>query len=177
MAENTMERIFAPIAVDDTNSRLGPIGECTALNVADVVLSAGQGTVIVRQGMGDGDRAVLLNAALRASLARWLTDRSAYPAATLEPALFLSRHGRRLAARTIDLIIRQLGERTDVALSAHTLRHTCLPDLVRTGDDLVRVAAIAGHKRLETTRRYHLSREVDRRPLGETEMEDLNVGH
>ncbi len=140
------------------------IGECAALNVADVVLSAGHGTVIVRQG--DDDRVVPLNAALRASLARWLTDRAAYPAATLEPALFLSRHGRRLAARTIDLIIRQLGERADVALPAHTLRHTCLTNLVRTGDDLVRVAEIAGHKRLETTRRYSVLRERDGQPPG-----------
>ena len=51
---------------------------------------------------------------------------------------------------------RRLGEEADVAVSAHTLRHSCLTNLVRRGHDLVLVAEIAGHKRLETTRRYSL---------------------
>jgi integrase/recombinase XerC len=39
-------------------------------------------------------------------------------------------------------------------LSPHLLRHTCLTNLVRDGRDLVLVAEVAGHRRLETTRRY-----------------------
>jgi len=41
-------------------------------------------------------------------------------------------------------------------LSAHVLRHTCLTNLVRRGNDLVLEASVAGHTRLETTRRYRL---------------------
>lgn len=40
--------------------------------------------------------------------------------------------------------------------SSHVLRHTLLTALVRNGNDLVLVAEIGGHKRLETTRRYTL---------------------
>jgi len=64
-----------------------------------------------------------------------------------------------------------LGEEVDVAVSAHTLRHSCLTNLVRRGHDLVLVAEIAGHKRLETTRRYSLPTEGDR----EAAMESLRV--
>jgi len=63
----------------------------------------------------------------------------------------LSLKGQRLSARAIDLALRRLGRQADVELSAHTLRHTCLTRLVRTGNDLVLVAELAGHARLETT--------------------------
>jgi site-specific recombinase XerD len=43
-----------------------------------------------------------------------------------------------------------------LSLSAHVLRHTCVTNLVRGGNDLVLVAELAGHRRLETTRRYSL---------------------
>jgi site-specific recombinase XerD len=64
-----------------------------------------------------------------------------------------------------------LGQQADVAVSAHTLRHSCLTNLVRRGRDLVLVAEIAGHQRLETTRRYSLPAERDR----ESAMESLRV--
>jgi integrase/recombinase XerD len=53
------------------------------------------------------------------------------------------------------------------------LRHTCLTRLVRSGNDLVLVAEIAGHKRLETIRRYSLPSLDDR----EQAMEELQVDY
>ncbi len=78
------------------------------------------------------------------------------------PALFLSLKGQRLSARAIDLALRRLGRQADVETSAHTLRHTCLTRLVRAGNDIVLVAELAGHARLETTRRYSLPSDADR---------------
>jgi site-specific recombinase XerD len=49
-----------------------------------------------------------------------------------------------------------VGVDAQLELSAHVLRHTCLTNLVRAGNDLALIAEIAGHKRLETTRRYSL---------------------
>lgn len=49
-----------------------------------------------------------------------------------------------------------------MSLSAHILRHTFLTRMVRHGSDLVLVAELAGHRRLETTRRYSLPPDVDR---------------
>jgi Phage integrase family len=50
----------------------------------------------------------------------------------------------------------------DLELAAHVLRHTYLTNLVRRGHDLVLVAEVAGHKHLETTRRYRLPSPEDR---------------
>ena len=90
-----------------------------------------------------------------------------------EPALFLNAQGGRLSIRAIDLVIRRLGRASGLTLSAHTLRHTCLTTLVRTGNDLVLVAEIAGHRRLETTRRYSLPTAADR----ERAMEGVRVDY
>jgi site-specific recombinase XerD len=88
-----------------------------------------------------------------------------------DPAFFLNTSGKRLSARSIDLIIRRIGADAHLELSAHVLRHTCLTNLVRSGNDLVLVAEIAGHKRLETTRRYSLPSLEDRASA----MEGLRV--
>jgi integrase len=52
--------------------------------------------------------------------------------------------------------------RAGLELSAHRLRHTCLTGLVRRGNDLVMVAELAGHQKLDTTRRYTLPSAADR---------------
>ncbi len=66
------------------------------------------------------------------------------------------------SARAIDLALRHLGRQADVEISAHALRHTCLTRLVRAGNDIVLVAELAGHARLETTRRYSVPSDADR---------------
>jgi len=147
------------------------IGECAALNEDDALVSSRKGMVIVRSGKGDAYREVPLNAEARRSLDAYIKERRTQ--VDDEPALFVNLHGQRLSTRAIDLIIRGLGRDAGVALSAHTLRHTCLTALVRNGNDLVLVAEIAGHRRLETTRRYSLPSARDR----ERAMEGVRVDY
>jgi integrase/recombinase XerC len=147
------------------------LGECAALNLDDVRVSARRGVVIIRSGKGDAYREVPLNAEVREALRTWLKERNKQFLHTSEPALFLNLKGKRLSTRAIDLIIRRIGADAHLDLSAHVLRHTCLTRLVRSGNDLVLVAEIAGHKRLETTRRYSLPSLEDRASA----MEGLRV--
>jgi integrase/recombinase XerC len=147
------------------------LGECAALNLDDVRVSARKGIVIIRSGKGDAYREVPLNTEVREALRFWLKARNKRFPHTPDPAFFLNPKGKRLSARSIDLIIRRIGADAHLELSAHVLRHTCLTNLVRNGNDLVLVAEIAGHKRLETTRRYSLPSVEDR----EAAMEQLRV--
>lgn len=137
------------------------LAEVVALDIDDVRTSARKGVVIVRSGKGDTYREVPLNALVRQVLDEWLTERG-----TLVPdgqrALFLGRGGRRLAKRSVDDVVRGLGKDAGVKLSAHVLRHTFLTAMVRQGSDLVLVAELGGHRRLETTRRYSLPSDADR---------------
>ncbi len=147
------------------------LGECAALNVDDTRLSARKGIVIIRSGKGDTYREVPLNTQVREALINWLKERSTRFSELSGPALFLSLKGKRLSSRAIDLVLRQLGTDAHLQLSAHVLRHTCLTNLIRRGNDLVLVAEVAGHKRLETTRRYSLPSLEDH----ERAMEGLHV--
>ena len=137
------------------------LAELVALDVDDVRVSARKGVVIVRSGKGDAYREVPLNALVRQVLEEWLAERKP-KAGDGERALFVGRGGRRLSKRSVDDVVRGLGEDAGVKLSAHVLRHTFLTRMVRKGSDLVLVAELAGHRRLETTRRYSLPSDVDR---------------
>ncbi len=119
------------------------------------------GLVTVRRGTGDRYRQVPLNAEACDTLHAWLAKRAKLPNSDQEP-LFGSLKGQRLSAQAIDLAVRHLGQHADVETSAHTLRHICLTRLVRAGNDIVLVAELAGHARLETTRRYSLPSDADR---------------
>jgi site-specific recombinase XerD len=137
------------------------LAELVALDVDDARTSARRGVVIVRSGKGDSYREVPLNALVRQVLDEWLTERRTL-AADDERALFLGRGGRRLAKRSVDDVVRGVGKDAGAKLSAHVLRHTFLTAMVRQGSDLVLVAELAGHRRLETTRRYSLPSDADR---------------
>jgi len=149
------------------------LGKCTALNVDDVRISVRKGLVIVRSGKGDTYREVPLNTDVRESLKAWQKYRTKLFPDHSDPALFLNRKGKRLSTRAIDLIVRQPGGDAGLELPAHILRYTCLSNLVRHGNDLVLVAQVAGHKRLETTRRYSLPSVEDL----EAAREGLQVGY
>ena len=150
------------------------ISECCALEKGDVPHSSRKGVVIIRSGKGNTYREIPLNSEVREALKQWEDERKERYGKFDEKnqaALFLNRQGKRLSIRAVDLLLRRLGEEAGLIFSAHTLRHTCLTNLVRSGNDLVLVAEIAGHKRLETTRRYSLPSLADR----EKAMEALKM--
>jgi site-specific recombinase XerD len=146
------------------------LSELAALDVGDVSVSPRRGRLRVALGKGDAYREVPLNSACRSALDEWsaarekqveaLAEKDADLAAT--EALWLARGGGRLGTRAIDLVVRRLAADAGLEMSAHVLRHTCVTNLIRSGADVVLVAELAGHRRLDTTRRYSLPSEADR---------------
>jgi len=146
--------------------------ELVDLDVEDVSISARKGLLVVRSGKGDAYREVPLNGPCRAALEQWLAARVAR-AADRERALFVGPQGGRLSPRSVDRVVRGVASRAGLELSAHVLRHTCVTNLVRGGNDIVLVAELAGHRRLETTRRYSLPSAADRQAAMEAlELEE-----
>jgi len=141
------------------------LSELAALDVGDVSMSARRGRLKVRLGKGDAYREVPLNSACRAALQEWLAARAEQQAkqdqGTPRRCGWPARAGG-CRVGPIDLVVRQLATDAGLELSAHLLRHTCVTNLVRAGTDLVLVAGLAGHRRLDTTRRYSLPSEADR---------------
>ena len=106
-----------------------------------------------------------LNSACRSVLGDWLDARADLcdlkEIAT--DALWLSRLGTHMSVRAIGHVIERIAADTGLeGLSGHVLRHTFVTNLVRSGADVVLIAELAGHRRLDTTRRYSLPSETDR---------------
>jgi len=146
------------------------LSELAALDMADVEMSARRGRLKVRTGKGDAYREVPLNSATRKALEEWFEARTDQLAALdhvegdgAEPtALWLSRTGKPMSSRAVDMVVRRLAAEAKLELSAHVLRHTFVTNLIRSGADVVLVAEIAGHRRLDTTRRYSLPSQADK---------------
>lgn len=147
------------------------ISETVALDVDDVRIMPRKGVLAV-VGKREVQREVPLNALVRQVLEEWLEQRKELGTAG-ERALWVSRTGGRLSARSADRDVRAVAAAAGLELSAHTLRHTCLTGLVRRGNDLVMVAELAGHQKLETTRRYTLPSATDRQRA----VEDLQIDY
>jgi site-specific recombinase XerD len=146
------------------------LSELAALDVDDVAVSPRRGRLRVPLGKGDAYREVPLNSACRAVVDDWAAARTKQLEALAEKdqaraatdALWLARGGGRLTSRAIDLVVRRLAADAGVEVSAHVLRHTWVTNLIRSGADVVLVAELAGHRRLDTTRRYSLPSQADR---------------
>jgi hypothetical protein len=88
---------------------------------------------------------------LRRDLTLWLEERPNWPGAGGTPALFLNQRGGRLSARGASDVVAALAEEAsqEDETTAHVLRHTFGTTLIRGGADLVLVAELMGHARLE----------------------------
>lgn len=128
------------------------IGECAALDVDDIFITAHTGRITVKDG-----RIVPLNSVARRALIQWLIDRHKKFGEKADRAVFLNPQGKRISTVGIDLIVRKIGHKAHLNLSAQVLRDTCLSNLVRNGNDLLLVAQIGGHRTIETTRRYSMN--------------------
>ena len=131
------------------------ISEIVALDVDDVARSARKGVLRIL-GKGQRVRKVPIHPQLHTALTDWLNERADWPGAKDNPALFLNQRGQRLSVRgahdIVTAITAAAGLEDDTTV--HVLRHTFATTLVRGGTDLVIVAELLGHARLETTRGY-----------------------
>jgi site-specific recombinase XerD len=128
------------------------ISEVAGLNASDVVLTARKRELTVRCGKNSKRRVIPVNKDAAEVLQQYMIGRLSDP----EAPLFESRPGGRISVQSIDHMVRRFGKDSGVEVSSHKLRHTFITRLIRAGCDVVTVAELAGHSRLETTRRYSL---------------------
>jgi integrase/recombinase XerC len=117
---------------------------------SDVNLSDRKGLLVVRSGKGSKRREIPLNKEARDALQLlgWKEHRE-----TKNHVL----HGQRgeMTPRGLGNLLDKYNEKIP-ELSPHSLRHTFCKNLIDAGVSLEKVAALAGHENLETTRRYCL---------------------
>ena len=139
------------------------ISEVVGLDVDDVHRSARKAHLRIH-GKGSKTRTVAIHPKLRVELELWLEERPHWPSSDTTRALFLNVKGTRLSARAASAVITTIADNAglDEHTTAHVLRHTFATTLIRGKTDLVIVAELLGHARLETTRRYSLPTDKDK---------------
>jgi integrase/recombinase XerC len=141
------------------------VSELAGLSLDTVELATGNGEMgSVRViGKGSKERVVPLGSYAVKAISRYLERRDELCATTgvVDPrAMFLSRRGKRLGVRQVQLLVHKYGAlgagRAD--LHPHALRHTCATHLLDGGADLRAIQKMLGHASLSTTQRYtHVS--------------------
>jgi site-specific recombinase XerD len=127
------------------------VSELCALRLPDVELGERKGSVTVRAGKGAKYRVVPLNVDARRAIMAYLTVR---PAVT-DDHLFIGQRRDGLRPAAVEDLVRKYARLAGLAdVTPHTLRHSFGKGLLDAGTDLVTVAALLGHSRLETTAIY-----------------------
>jgi integrase/recombinase XerC len=117
---------------------------------SDVSMSDRKGLLVVRSGKGSKRREVPLNKEARDALQLlgWKQQRE-----TTNHVLQGQRG--KMTPRGLGNLLNKYSTKIS-ELSPHSLRHTFCKNLIDAGVSLEKVAALAGHENLETTRRYCL---------------------
>ena len=142
------------------------LSELCSLDVTDVDLEGGLVKVL---GKGRKGRVVPVGRYARKAIQAWLPERAAL-AGPGEPALFVSRQGRRISARSVQsrFARRALERGTGVHVHPHMLRHSFATHLLESSGDLRAVQELLGHADIGTTQIYthldfqHLASVYDR---------------
>jgi site-specific recombinase XerD len=125
------------------------VAEMAALLWSDIVVRDRKGELVVRQGKGYKQRSIPLNDEARKA---FLSIGYATQGGSKTP-VWQGKRGP-LTVEGIQTVIERFGSAAGLDLSCHMLRHTFCHDLLAAGVGLEKVASLAGHDSLETTRRY-----------------------
>lgn len=106
--------------------------------------------LFVFDGKNGHDRVVYLTSTLLATLADYLTSRPI----TADDHLWITANGNCLARHQVKYRLHRWGDKCNVQVSPHRLRHTFATRLVNQGLPLTAVAKLLGHRSLNMTQHY-----------------------
>ncbi|MGK0159046.1 tyrosine recombinase XerC [Pseudomonas mosselii] len=126
------------------------LSELTGLDLEHLDLAAG---LVQVHGKGGKSRVLPVGRKAREAMQAWLKLRGI--AGPRDGAVFLSRQGKRLGPRAIQLRVKAAGERElGQHLHPHMLRHSFASHLLESSQDLRAVQEMLGHADISTTQIY-----------------------
>lgn len=130
------------------------VEEVADLEIKDIEVNCRSGNVIVRHGKRDKYREVPLNKDAREVIKDYLKVRGDHKYKDSQ-FIFMSERSPQMTVRAIQHLIERYGESAKIeGLTAHVLRHTFCHNLIAVGEGIEKVAILAGHSSLESTRIY-----------------------
>lgn len=136
------------------------VSELTGIDLRDLDMDACEAKVL---GKGSKERIVLFGRAAREALSLYLSaGRGGLLKNPEERALFLSKTGRRLTARSVARMLDRYFDSVsdEMKISPHVMRHTFATHMLDGGADLRSIQELLGHSSISTTQVYtHVTRE------------------
>lgn len=128
------------------------LSELTGLDLDDI--NVRDATIRVT-GKGAKTRVVPVGRYALAALSAWLVERAAF-AKPSEQAMFVTRAGTRLSARSVQTRLKQWGVKLGLpgSVHPHALRHSFASHLLQSSGDLRAVQDMLGHASISTTQVY-----------------------
>ncbi|MES9904895.1 MAG: tyrosine recombinase XerC [Sedimenticola sp.] len=128
------------------------LAELVSINIGQIDRADAALTVT---GKGRKTRQLPVGGKARQAIAAWEQVRGELAQAN-EPALFVSRRGRRISPRTVQQRLRRwaLKQGANLAIHPHMLRHSFASHLLESSGDLRAVQELLGHADISTTQIY-----------------------
>ncbi len=129
------------------------LSELATLNLEDI--DRPNQTLIVRKGKGGKSRILPIGRKAIQALNHWLNYRQAFTTETVN-ALFVSKQGKRLSNRSIQLRLAQWCKKKglNTHIHPHMLRHSFASHLLESSQDLRAVQELLGHSNISSTQIY-----------------------
>ncbi|MEV5024788.1 tyrosine-type recombinase/integrase [Paenibacillus sp. LPE1-1-1.1] len=137
------------------------VSELTSLDRSDIDLSERKGTLVIRSGKGNKERALPLNVEARRAIEKYLEQRQ-----DNYPALFISNRQERISIRSVQHLMEKNGH------NAHQTRHSFITGLVRSGEDISVIQSLSGHSSADMILRYSMPSEEDKQRAVESIYKD-----
>ena len=126
------------------------ISELCSLMWSDIQITNRKGRLIVRSGKGGKRREIPLNQDAR----KVLQELGYHQNQNKKEAIFCGQRGA-MTPRGVESMLHKYVTYTELnEVTPHKLRHTFCKNLIDAGVSLEKVAMLAGHENMETTRRY-----------------------
>lgn len=126
------------------------VAELCSLRWSEIIINERKGVLTVLQGKGGKRREVPLNYDAR----QVLLDLGYKQNAGKKEWIFIGQRGK-LTPRGVQTLFRKYADPVKLKnLSPHSLRHTFCKNLLNAGISLEKIAILAGHESLDTTRLY-----------------------
>lgn len=141
------------------------VSECVGLNIKDVDFK-NDGIKIRRKG--GYETVVYFGEEVRNALLDYLDEREhIIPASGSEDALFLSLQNKRIAVRSVEILVKKYASKVTSLkkITPHKLRSTYGTSLYRETGDIYLVADVLGHKDVNTTKKHYAAQEDERRKM------------